>query len=115
MKWFDIWIDKQYLKRYPELNPRIPLKNIMEVREIKPTDVYAILELPERDLSRLSEDDIYMQILSHMLPYIKRYIEVRCEYLSRFNAIRAEAKIKVCPPYEPYKRSLFEAIRDVLN
>lgn len=115
MKWFDKWIDKQYLKRHPELNPRIPLKNIIEVREIKPIDVHAILELPERDLHHLSEDDIYMQILSHMLPYIKRYIEVRCEYLSKYNSVKAEAKMIVCPPYEPYKRSLFEAIHDVMN
>lgn len=77
MKWFDNWIEKQYLKKHKsEVLQTIPTVSI-GVKHLEPRKLQACVDINMMDLDYVDEDTIYEQLLSVMLPQIKQVMDIK--------------------------------------
>jgi len=98
MKWFDKWIEKQYLKKHPKsvepyIDPTISNECIIKVQEMKPIDIHAVVKLDVHDLSRLSEPDIYMCLCKCMHDQLIRCMHIESQYDYRSRELHLHSKI----------------------
>ena len=75
LKWFDKWIEKQYLKKHMYEREFCEIK----VTQVKPIDIHACVEVSLFNLPDLHEDDLYKALLNIMLPEIKQVMDVKSE------------------------------------
>ena len=85
MKWFDKWIEKQYLKKHPKkeepcIDPTVTNEYVIKVKELKPINIHAAAKLDVHDLSRLSESDIYICLCKCMHDQLIRCMHIECQY-----------------------------------
>lgn len=79
MKWFDKWIENQYLKKHKQdVNQNIPTVSIA-VKHLEPRKIQACVDINMMDLDYVEEDTIYEQLLSVMLPQIKQVMDIKSE------------------------------------
>ena len=109
MKWFDNWIEKQYLKKHKsELSQTIPIVSI-GVKHLEPRKLQACVDINMMDLEYVEEDTIYKQLLSVMLPQIKQVMDIKSEVDLRsmraiiYGEIQAYAEHNI---YHPWKEKL---------
>lgn len=74
MKWFDKWIEKMYLKKHPM--PTVSFS----VRELKPVNIMASMEVDMHDLYNTNIDmgRVRAALLQKMLPDIDNCMILRC-------------------------------------
>ena len=85
MKWFDKWIEKQYLKKHPKkeepcIDPTAKNEYVIRVKELKPVDIHADVKLYREDLDHISERDVYLCICKCMGDELMRCMHIDYQY-----------------------------------
>ena len=98
MKWFDRWVEKMYLKKHPM--PTVSFS----VRELKPVNIIARMEVDRNDLYNMNENKIRAELLQRMLPHIENCMILRCSEDIISNTVVVEATLTAYREEQGYKR-----------
>lgn len=100
MKWFDNWIEKMYMKKNP-----MPTFSC-SVRELKPVDIIARMEVDMHDLydTNFDMNKVRAALLQRMLPDIDSCMRLLCSEDIVSNTVVVEARLSAYREEPGYRR-----------